>query len=52
MSQDTFEGRSILVRGVWSEIKPDSHRYEESYSSDGGRTWSAAFIADLTRAPP
>src|SRR5215469_15121788 len=27
--QDTFKGRSILVRGVWSDIKPSSHRYEE-----------------------
>ncbi|MGI8772056.1 MAG: hypothetical protein ACR2JE_11535, partial [Acidobacteriaceae bacterium] len=26
--QDTFNGRSILVRGVWSDITPDSHRYE------------------------
>lgn len=48
-SADTFKGRSILVRGVWSEIKPDSHRYEESYSDDGGRTWHAAFVGELTR---
>jgi hypothetical protein len=48
-SQDTFDGRSILVRGVWSDIKPDSHRFEESYSDDGGKTWAPAFIANLTR---
>ncbi|MBB5338178.1 DUF1579 family protein [Tunturiibacter gelidoferens] len=48
-SQDTFHDKSILVRGVWSNIKPGSHRYEESYSNDGGATWAAAFIADLTR---
>jgi hypothetical protein len=48
-SADSFEDRSILVRGVWSEIRPDSHRYEESYSNDGGKTWSPAFIANLTR---
>jgi hypothetical protein len=51
-SMDTFQGRSILVRGVWSDIKPDSHRYEESYSADGGTSWAPAFIADLTRMPP
>lgn len=39
ISQDTFGGRTVLVRGVWSDIKPDSHRFEESYSDDGGRTW-------------
>ena len=48
-SQDTFHDKSILLRGVWSNIKPGSHRYEESYSNDGGVTWAAAFTADLTR---
>ena len=48
-SQDTFHDRSILVRGVWSEITPDSHHFEESYSDDGGKSWAPAFIATLTR---
>ncbi len=48
-SQDTFNGKSILVRGVWSDIMPDSHQYEESYSADGGQSWHPAFIANLTR---
>jgi hypothetical protein len=49
-AQDTFNGRSILVRAVWSAITPDSHHFEESYSDDGGNTWAPAFIANLTRA--
>lgn len=44
-----YKGRTVLVRGVWSDIKTDSHRYEISYSGDGGRTWVTAFKADLTR---
>ncbi len=48
-SQDTFNGKSILVRGVWSDITPNAHQYEESYSSDGGQSWSPAFIAKLRR---
>jgi hypothetical protein len=48
-SQDTFHDKSILVRAVWSNIAPDSHRFEELYSNDGGKTWSPAFIAELTR---
>ncbi len=48
-SRDTFNGRSILVRAVWSDIKPDSHHFEESYSTDGGKSWAPAFIASLTR---
>ncbi len=49
LAEDTFEDRSILVRGVWSDITPTSHRYEESYSADGGKSWSPAFMAKLTR---
>jgi len=48
-AQDTFRDRSILLRSVWSDITPDSHHYEESYSEDGGRTWMPAFVAQLTR---
>jgi hypothetical protein len=35
-----------------SDIKPDSQRYEESYSDDGGKTWALSFTADLTRSKP
>jgi hypothetical protein len=48
-AQDTLNDRSILVRAVWSDIKPDSHHFEQSYSADGGKTWAPAFIATLTR---
>ncbi len=48
-SQDTFNDRVIMVRSTWSEIAANSHRYEESYSDDGGKTWKPAFIAHLTR---
>jgi hypothetical protein len=51
-ASDTFNDRSILVRTVWSDIKPDSHHFEESYSDDGGKTWAPAFIATLTREKP
>jgi hypothetical protein len=44
-----YQGRTMLVRGVWSDITTDSHRYEISYSQDGGRTWMIAFKAYLTR---
>jgi hypothetical protein len=51
-SADTFNDRSILVRAVWSDITPNSHHFEESYSDDGGKTWAPAFIANLTREKP
>ncbi len=50
LCQDTFKDKSILVEGVWSEIEPNSHRYEELYSDDGAKSWKPAFIAHLTRA--
>ena len=48
--QETSGGRTILVRTVWSDIKPDSHHFEQSFSDDGGKTWEPNFIATLTRA--
>jgi hypothetical protein len=47
--QETYNGRTILVRFVWSDITPDSHHVEQAYSDDGGKTWEPNFIATLTR---
>ena len=46
---ETYKARNVIVRGVWSDITADSHRYEISYSQDGGRTWVTGFKATLTR---
>ena len=48
-NRELFHGRAILVRFVWSDITPDSHRVEQSFSDDGGKTWEPNFIATLTR---
>ena len=47
--QDQLNGRAILVRFVWSDITPDSHHEEQSFSDDGGKTWEPNFVATLTR---
>jgi len=44
-----LHGRAVLDRAIWSDIKPDSHTYTESFSDDGGRTWHPAFIAHVSR---
>lgn len=49
LSGDTFKGRAILVRGVWTALDADAHEYTESYSDDGGRTWRVAFVGHKTR---
>ncbi len=47
--QETFKGRTILVRQVWSDITPTSHHFEQAFSEDGGKTWEPNFKATLTR---
>lgn len=42
---DTLRGRTILVRFVILDITPNSARFEQSYSADGGRTWELNWIA-------
>ncbi len=47
--QETYHGKAILVRAAWSDITPDAHRFEQSFSEDGGKTWEPNFVATLTR---
>ena len=50
--QETFEGKAIIVRYVWSDVTPTSAHFEQSFSEDGGKTWEANWISDITRARP
>lgn len=43
--QETLNGRAIFVRFVISDIKPDSCRFEQAFSEDGGKTWEVNWIA-------
>jgi hypothetical protein len=47
--QETLNGRAILVRFVISNITPDSCRFEQSFSDDGGKIWEVNWIAIDTR---
>jgi hypothetical protein len=47
--QETFNGRAILVRFVISDITPDSCRFEQAFSDDGGKSWEVNWIATDTR---
>jgi hypothetical protein len=46
---DSLDGRAILVRFVISVITPDSCRFEQSFSADGGKAWEPNWIAIDTR---
>ncbi len=47
--QEPINGRAALVRFVISDIKPDSCRFEQAFSEDGGKTWEVNWIAIDTR---
>ena len=47
--QETLNGRAIFVRFVISDITPDSCRFEQAFSEDGGKTWEVNWIATDTR---
>jgi len=47
--QEIYEGRAILVRYVWSNITPKSAHFEQSFSTDGGKTWEVNWITQQTR---
>ncbi|MEP6731524.1 MAG: hypothetical protein ABJE10_12830 [bacterium] len=49
---DAVDGRRVLVRGLWSAITPNSHKFEQAYSADGGKTWETNFIGTLERLKP
>jgi hypothetical protein len=47
--RETFNGKAILVRFRVSDITPNSCRFDQSFSGDGGKTWETNFIAVETR---
>jgi hypothetical protein len=49
MGQDSYKGRTMLVRQQWTPTGPDSYHFEQSFSADTGKTWVSNFMADLTR---
>ena len=48
-NQETYKGKSIFVRFVISDITPNSCRFEQAFSDDGGKTWEVNWIATDTR---
>lgn len=48
--QELWQGRSVIVRFIWSRITPTSAHFEQAFSADGGKTWEVNWITDQTRA--
>lgn len=49
LGDDTFNGKPIRVRYLWSEITPTSCHWEQAFSPDNGVTWETNWVMDLTR---
>src|SRR5258707_844309 len=47
--QESLNGRAIFVRFVISDITPNSCRFEQAFSDDGGKTLEVNLIATDTR---
>jgi len=46
---DTFNGKFILIRFIWSNTTTNTPHFEQSFSVDGGKTWEVNWITDQTR---
>lgn len=49
VDHEVFSDKSILSRNSFSDIAPDSARFEQAYSDDGGRSWETNWIMTFTR---
>lgn len=47
---DSFEGRPIRVRFIWSAITARSARWEQAFSADGGAGWETNWLMNFERA--
>ncbi len=47
--QELYEGRAIYVRFIWSDFTQNSCRWEQAFSSDGGKSWETNWIMEFTR---
>lgn len=47
--QETLNGRAIFVRFIIQCPGPDTCRFEQAFSDDGGKTWEVNWVATDTR---
>ena len=43
------DGKKVLCRFFWTRTNPDSPRWEQAFSDDGGKTWETNWIMTFTR---
>jgi hypothetical protein len=46
---DTFEGKPVRVRFIWSPLTATTWQWEQAFSPDGGKTWETNWTMSFTR---
>lgn len=50
-ADDTFDGRPIRVRVLWTHSDGHHAHWEQAFSPDGGATWETNWTMDFVRLP-
>ncbi|WP_297510901.1 hypothetical protein [uncultured Caulobacter sp.] len=48
-SAEMIDGKTVLTRVQWSGIGPNTARWEQSASADGGATWEVNWVSEFQR---
>jgi hypothetical protein len=49
LSDDTYEGKPVKVRGLFKSISATTCQWEQAYSPDGGKSWETNWVMRYTR---
>ncbi len=49
VAQETFAGKRIVSRFIWSDMTDTSCRWEQAFSADGGATWETNWMMEFVR---
>lgn len=49
LSDDTFDGKPIKVRGQFTSLTPKLMTWEQAFSADGGKSWETNWVMRYTR---
>jgi hypothetical protein len=49
-AEDTFRGKPIRVRYLWTRVTSSTPHWEQAFSPDAGATWETNWTMDFARA--
>lgn len=47
--RDQHKGTPVLARFIWSDITPNTARWQQAFSTDEGKSWETNWIMHMTR---